>query len=191
MYCIHVYRTGFTGLVLPDQAGPLRVEGPAVDVVPHADAVVAGIQTVLQVQLVRLLQRLAVQFDAQAGRRGNFDGAALDLHRVPGQALAVLTNPVRVQRGDLTGGCRTGVREHGQRNVEVVVRVRAPGQAELVAQLGHPHRTVHRPEVRVSQRNVHGVAADGMRHFPPVSGNHVGGGLQARGPAELRHDLAS
>ncbi len=54
---------------LADQAGPLGVEGPAVDVVLHADAVVAGVEPVLQVQLVCLVQGVAVQFDAQARAR--------------------------------------------------------------------------------------------------------------------------
>ncbi len=46
------------------------------------------------------------------------------------------------------------MREHGQRHVEVVVRMRAPGQAPVAAGLRHAHRAGHGPEVRVGQRDV-------------------------------------
>src|SRR6476661_10980537 len=59
---------GRTGYFLPHQAGPLRIEGPAVDVKLHADAVVPGVQTVLKVQQVGLVQGFAVQFDAESGK---------------------------------------------------------------------------------------------------------------------------
>ena len=50
------------------------------------------------------------------------------------------------------GGGRMG--EHGQGNIEVVVGVRAPGQAEFLAQLRQAHRALHGPEVRVGQGDI-------------------------------------
>jgi hypothetical protein len=96
---------------------------------------------------------------------------------------------VRVQGGDLAGRGRTDVGDHRQRDVEVVVGVRTPGQAEVVAELGDAHGAAHGPEVRVGQRDVDRVGADGVSQLPPVGGDHVGRGAQPGGPAELGHRL--
>ena len=66
-----------------------------------------------------------------------------DLERLSGQALAVLPDPVRVDGGDPAGRRGGDVREHGQGNIEVVVGVRAPGQAPFAAHLRHAHRALH------------------------------------------------
>ncbi len=71
----------------------------------------------------------------------------------------------------------------------MVVGVRAPRQPEVVAELGHPHRPRHGPEVRVGERDVHGVRADGVGQLPPVRGDHVGRRRQPGGPLELGHGL--
>ena len=49
----------------------------------------------------------------------------------------------------------------------------------------------HGPEMRIGQGNVHRAQLDGMHHLAEVGGDHVGGGGQAGGAAEFRHDLAA
>jgi hypothetical protein len=115
-----------------------------------------------------------------------------DAQRLPGQALLpFLPDPVRVDRGDLARRGGGGVREHRQRHVEMVVRMRAPGQAELVAHLRDAHRALHGPEMRVGQRDVDRVEFQRMIELAPVGGDHVGGRRDARGALELGHDLAA
>ena len=106
-------------------------------------------------------------------------------------ALAVLPDPVGVDRGDLAGRGGADVGEHRERNVEVVVGVRAPGQAAVAAGLGDAHRALHGPEVRVGQRNVDRLQPQRVAQLAPVGGDHVGRGRQAGGAAELGHDLAT
>jgi hypothetical protein len=45
--------------------------------------------------------------------------------------------------------------------------------------------------MRIGQGNIDGAELDGMIHLAPVRGDHVGGGRQAGGAPELRHDLAA
>ncbi len=73
----------------------------------------------------------------------------------------------------------------------MVVGVRAPGKAEIVAELRHPDGALHRPEMRIRQRNVDGLQHDGMAHFPPVRGDHVGCRRKARRASELRQYLTA
>ena len=94
---------------------------------------------------------------------GTSTQAALDLQRLLRQALAVLPDPVRVDRGDAPGRGGADVREHRERDVEVVVRVRAPGQAPVAAGLRHAHRAGHGPEVRVGERDVDRLQRQRMR----------------------------
>ncbi len=66
-----------------------------------------------------------------------------------------------------------------------------PGQAELMAHLRHANRALHRPEVRVCQRNVHRLQRERVPHLTPVGRDHVGGGWQPGGATELRHYFTS
>ena len=125
------------------------------------------------------------------GRSGTCELAVDDLQRVFGEALAVLPDPMRVDRGDFARRGRGHVGEHRQRDVEVIVGVRAPGEAPLAAELGHAHRALHRPEVRIGKRNVDGVQLNRMPELAPVGRDHVRRGGQAGGAAKLRHDLAA
>ncbi|MNG32630.1 hypothetical protein D3C84_1186940 [compost metagenome] len=45
--------------------------------------------------------------------------------------------------------------------------------------------------MRVGQRDVHRVEVQRMAHLSPVGGDHVGGGGDAGGAAELGHRLAT
>ena len=60
-----------------------------------------------------------------------------------------------------------------------------------MAHLRHAHGTLHGPEVRVGQRDIHRLQLDRMPHFTPVGGDHVGGGFQAGGAAKLCHHFAA
>ena len=122
---------------------------------------------------------------------GTSHQAADDLQRLLRQALAVLPDPVRVDRGDAARRGGADVREHRQRDVEVVVRVRAPGQAPVAAGLRDAHRAGHGPEVRIGERNVDRLQRQRVHHLAPVGGDHVGRRRQAGGAAELGHHLAA
>ena len=140
---------------------------------------------------MRLLDLGHVELDAEAGLLRHLDEAAFDLQRLFRQALAVLPDPVRVDRRDAAGRRRADVGEHRQRDVEVVVRVRAPGQAPVAAGLGDAHRAGHRPEVRIGERDVDRLQRQRMAQLAPVGGDHVGRRRQAGGAAELGHHLAA
>ena len=67
----------------------------------------------------------------------------------------------------------------------------APHHAEIVAELAHPDRAVHRPEMRVRQRDVHAVERDAVAHLAPVGVDHVGGGGHTARLLEFGHDFTS
>ena len=81
--------------------------------------------------------------------------------------------------------------EHRQRDVKVVVRMRAPGQAPIAAGLRHPNRSGHGPEMRVGQRDVDRLQRQRVAELAPVGGHHVGRRRQSGGAAELGHHLAA
>ena len=60
-----------------------------------------------------------------------------------------------------------------------------------MAHLRHANRSLHGPEVRVRQRDIHRLQGERMAHLPPVGGDHIGGGRQARRATELRHHFAA
>jgi hypothetical protein len=92
----------------------LVVERPAGNKVLHRDCVVAGAQTVRFVERVRALDLLKIDLDPEPGPLRQRDHAAADRERLLGQALAVLPNPVRVDRGDPARRRRGHLREHRQ-----------------------------------------------------------------------------
>ena len=156
-----------------------------------ACGVIARAEAHALIERVGFLDFRHIEFDAEARRFGNGNPSAFDPEGLFGQALAVLPDPVRIDGGDLAGRRGGHVREHGQGNVEVIVGVRAPGQAPLVAQLRHAHGAAHGPEMGIGQGNVHGVQLDGVPQLTPVGGDHVGRGGQAGSAAELGHHFAS
>src|SRR5678815_5014782 len=82
----------------PVERGPLGVEGPAGNQVLHRRRVVAGAEAVLEVEPVRLLDLGHVELDAEARTLRNLDESAPDLQRLGRQPLAVLPDPMRVDR---------------------------------------------------------------------------------------------
>src|SRR6516225_781590 len=101
---------------------------------------------------MRRLDLRHVDLHPETGPIGNGNHAAHNLQRLLRQALSVLPDPVRIDRGDLARRGRGDMREHRQRNVEMVVGMRSPGQAPLAAHLGNADRALHRPEMRVGER---------------------------------------
>ncbi len=67
--------------------------------------------------------------------------------------------------------------------------MRSPGQSPLAAELRHPNRTLHGPEVRVGQRYINCVQFCGKPQLPPICRDHVCGRWQARRTTEFRHNL--
>ena len=158
----------------------------------HRQRVITRPQAVFLVQLMRFHDLVHIQLYAQTRRSRNLYHTAFDFKRLFGQALvALLPDPVGVDGGNVARRGSRHVGEHRQRDVEVVVGVRAPGQAELMAHLRHANRALHRPEVRVCQRNVHRLQRERVPHLTPVGRDHVGGGWQPGGATELRHHFTS
>ena len=106
------------------------------------------------------------------------------------EGLPVLPNPMGVDRRHLAGRRGGDVSEHGERNIEMIVGVRAPGQPEVPARLRDPDRALHRPEMGIGKGNVDRMELDCVAELAPVGRDHVGGGRQAGRATELRHDFA-
>ena len=83
------------------------------------------------------------------------------------------------------------VGEHRERDVEVIVRMRAPGEAPVAARLRDAHRAAKRPEMRVGERDVDRLQGERVGELAPVGGDHVGRRRQAGRAAELGHHLAA
>ncbi len=105
-----------------------------------------------------LLHLLHIDFDTETRLLRHCDGAVHDLQRLLGQSLdALLPDPVCIQCVVEARNSGADMCHHGQRDVEVVVGVRAPGITEIMTHLCHTHGTLHGPEVRVCQDNVYGL----------------------------------
>ena len=96
-------------------------------------------QAVLQVQAVGALHFVHVQLHTQTRLLGQVNETILDLERLLGQALTVLPDPVRVDGRDAPRRGSAHMGEHRQRDIEVVVGMRAPGQSKGLAHLRHTH----------------------------------------------------
>src|SRR5690606_36323152 len=142
------------------QAWPLGIVPPARNQILHGHGVVSGADRDLLVQLVSRHDPLHVGFDAKTWLVRHSNLAADDLQGLAREALlAFLPDPVGVDGGDVARCGRCGMGEHGQGNVKMIVRMRAPGQAELLAHLRQAHRALHRPEMRIGQGNVDRIQA--------------------------------
>src|SRR4051812_12799209 len=94
------YSLGSNGLPWSTHhAWPLVVELPAGDQVLHRDCVIAPSQSHAFVHLMRRLDLLHVDLDAEARLLRHLHHAADDLQRLLRQPLAVLPDPVRVDCG--------------------------------------------------------------------------------------------
>ena len=101
----------------------LGVEGPVVDQELHGNGIVAIVQTLFEVKLMRALERIDVELDAESWLLRNLDLAILDLERIFGELLAFLPNPVGVNGGDFPRSCSSAMRKHRQGDVKMIVGV--------------------------------------------------------------------
>src|SRR5277367_6683670 len=126
-------------------------------------------------QRMSRFEPLQVDLDAETGTVWELDRPIDDLERLPGQTLAVLPDPMSIYSGYVSRSCRRYMGKHGQRDVEVIVGVRSPGEAPVAAELRYAHGALHGPEMRIGQRNVQCAQLHCMLQLAPVGGNHVGG----------------
>ena len=159
---MHWQVDGGAGVIAPGRAAWGRTSSPRRGTAWRR--VVARAEPVLEVELVRGRERRG-RADAEAGRGRNLDGpsricSGCSVRPWPSCQIQCVSSAV-ISPG--RGGADVG--EHRQRDVEVVVGVRAPGQPEVVAELGDPDRAGHGPEVRVGERDVDGVGAYGVGHL--------------------------
>ena len=146
----------------------------------------------LLIQLVSFHNLIHIQLHAQTRLRRYLHHATFDFKRLFSQALiAFLPDPVGIDSGNFARRRRRNMSKHRQRNIKVVVRVRAPGQPKLMTHLRNADRTLHSPEVRIRQRDIHGLQRQRMSHLTPVGGDHVGGGRQTGSTTEFRHDFTA
>src|SRR5204862_4543382 len=91
-----------------------------------------------------------------------------NFERLPREALPVLPDPVGIDGRDFARSCRRHMCDHRERNVEVIIGVRAPGQTPRLTNLCHTHGALHRPKMWICQRYVDGLKLDRMAQLPPV-----------------------
>src|SRR5260370_22825950 len=125
---------------------------------------------------MRRLDCPAIDLNAETGAIWDSDLAAPDLQRFFGKRLAVLPDPVRIDRRDLArrGGADMG--EHGKRDIKMIVGMRAPGQPIVAAGLRHAYRALHGPEMRIGEWDVDRSEPQRMAELAPVGRDHVGRG---------------
>ena len=141
---------------------------PAGDQVLHGLCVIPVMGGQLPIQCVGGHNAVHVQVDAQTGSIRHLKASVPDLRRVVQQVLAVLPDPVGVQRGGGAHGGGPHLRKGGQCDIEVVVGMHAPRQPPAIQQLAHPDGAVKAPEMRVGKDDIAGVQADGVVELPPV-----------------------
>ena len=131
------------------------VESPLWDQVLHRQRVITRAQAVFLVKLMRFHDWSISSSTPSPGVAGTctmpplISNGCLVRRWLPSRQIQWVSMAVMLP------GAAAATGEHRQRDVEVVVGVGAPCQAELMAHLRHANRALHRPEVRVCQRNVH------------------------------------
>src|SRR5262249_32283898 len=122
-------------LGLADKTRALVVKLPSWDQILHRHGVVAGADSHLFVQRVRLLDLNEIRLNAEPRTFGHPQMSISNFQGVLREALPVVPNPVSVDGSDLARRCRGNMGEHRERNVEVIVGVRSPSQAPRLANL--------------------------------------------------------
>src|ERR1035441_10158460 len=135
------------------QAWPPGIELPVGNEALHGDGVIARAKGLTIVEVVRALDSIEVEFNAEAGSLGHCNHAVLDLERIACQLLSVLPDPMRVHGRDSARCGRGDMRDHGERDIEVVVGVRAPSESVIATSLRHMHRALHGPEMRIDRKS--------------------------------------
>src|SRR3569623_1992868 len=134
--------------MLADHAGLLGIERPVRNQELHGDSIVARAKSMLFVKLMCFLDHDHVVLDTEAMPLWHTHQSTFDLRRLLGEALAVLPVPMRIERGYAPRRGGADLRKHGERDVEMIVGMRAPCQAPFVTNLRDPDRALHRPEMR-------------------------------------------
>src|SRR5439155_21349663 len=86
------------------EARAFRVKFPVGNEILHCHRIVAGTQAVLLVELMRLCYLGHIELDTEPRLLRHLDEAPFDLQRLFREALPVLPDPVRVDRGHASGG---------------------------------------------------------------------------------------
>ena len=184
--------TNVGGYGLSNQARALRIEFPARNQELHRRGIISRAERHFFITLVGLFDFFHVHFDSKARRCGDGDGSVDNFQRLFRQALAVLPNPVRINSGNFSRRGGGDMREHRERNIEVIVRVRTPGEpAPIAAELRHAHGALHGPEMRIGQRNIHGLQLQRVGQLRPIGSDHVRRRREAGRAAKFRHYLAA
>jgi hypothetical protein len=132
----------FSSTLLTHKRRPLGVKCPVRNQKLHGDGIITRAEPHLVVALVSQFDLCHINFYTQAGLIRNADETFNNFERLFGQALALLPNPMSVNRGDLARRGGGNVGEHRQRNIEMVVRMGSPGEAPISAHLRDPHRAL-------------------------------------------------
>ena len=103
------------------------VEFPVRYQILHGHRIIACPKTMFLIQLVGFHHLIHIQLNAQTRRGWHLHHAFFDLKRLSGQTLITfLPDPVSIDSGD-RARCSSGhVGEHRQRDIKVVIGVRAP-----------------------------------------------------------------
>ena len=115
-----------TGISLAHHARTLVIKRPVRDQILHAHRVIARAQAVFLVQLMSFHYPIHIELHAQTRFRRYLYHPAFNFKGLFGQTLVtLLPDPVGVDGGNFTRRCRRHVGKHRQRDIKVVVRVRA------------------------------------------------------------------
>src|SRR5690554_7772398 len=87
-----------------------------------------------------------------------------------------------------SGSCMT---EHGQRYIEVVVRMGPPRETERLTQLSNTNRAFHSPEMGICKWNIDRLEHDRMSHLSPIGCNHIRCSWKTCCPSKLSHHLST
>ena len=108
---------------LPNHTGPLGIKFPIGDQVLHRHGVVAPTQAISAVELMGMFELGWIDFYSQTRSLRHVQSPVADSKWVSRESLALLPDPMRVNRGHFSGRGRRYVGEHGQRYVKMVIRV--------------------------------------------------------------------
>src|SRR5881394_1395219 len=115
------------------QTRTLRIEFPSRNQELHRCCIVATTQPHTLVKFVRVFDLRHVGLNAESRSIGNVDGAVHNLQRLFGQSLPVLPNPMCINSSNFSRCGGGNVREHCERDVEMIIRVRAPSEPAPIA----------------------------------------------------------
>ena len=165
--------------ILANHARALGIELPSWQEKLHRTRIIARTQPHFIVERMCAFHLLQIDFHSEPWTLWNLNPAIFNPKWLSCKPLSILPNPVGIDSRYSSRRRRRHMRKHRERNIEVVVRVRPPGQSPLVTELRDTHRSLHRPEMRIGKRNVDCLQLNCMLQFTPVGSDHVSGRRQA------------